>query len=199
MTVAVSSQRGRCDARNNQRQRSGPPWLTENTLAGMARRKALMGYSVPAADHPGHSYFYRWAGLASLSQPLPVECVLTASLLGLNNYQRMFNDPRVRSGSGTRLSLSYCHQHADCGWLCWRWPCSSVCPPGCATFSHRLFSAHPDVGRSHRHRVGYMLHKEFGAVNYYLRLGIAPCPGLTRPTGAFTIVISYVWQTWALR
>ena len=77
--------------------RSGPiGWLTENTLTGMARRRALMGYLFVLPTILGILIFTAGPVLASFGLSFFKWNVFRPPVyIGLDNYVRMFGDERV--------------------------------------------------------------------------------------------------------
>ena len=182
------------------KQRSRNPYtlLTENTLHGMARRKALLGYLFLAPTILGILIFTAGPVIFSLLLSLFQWNVFSPpEWVGLTNYQRMFNDSRALTGFWNSfvfvvfavsfqvaigLLLAMVLQTRMTTWLRYGYRTSFMLP--------MLMS-----GAATAIVLGYMLHKEFGAVNYYLgRLGIPQIPWLTEANWAMiSIIISYLW------
>lgn len=173
-------------------------WLTENTLQGMARRKALLGYLFLAPTIIGILVFTAGPVLFSFVLSLFRWNVFSPpEWVGAANYTRMFTDGRALTGFWNSfifvffavalqvtlgLILAMILQTRMPTWLRYTYRTSFLLP--------MLMS-----GAATAIVLGYMLHKEFGAVNYYLgRLGIPPIPWLTEPGWAMvSIILSYLW------
>ena len=184
------------------RQRSRGPigWLTENTLRGMARRKALMGYLFLAPTIFGILIFTAGPVVFSLLLSLfkwnvfsPMEYIGTA------NYARLLSDSRALGSFATSalfvvmavsmqlvvgLTLAMIVQSGFRTGLRYALRTSYMLP--------MLMS-----GAATAIVLGYMVHKEFGALNYYLSLlGIPKIAWLTQPgTAMITVSFSFVWLT----
>lgn len=173
-------------------------WLTENTLHGMARRKALLGYLFLAPTILGILVFTAGPVLFSFILSLFRWNVFTPpQWVGAVNYTRMFADSRALTGFWNSfvfvtfavglqvalgLLLAIILQTRMPTWLRYTYRTSFLLP--------MLMS-----GAATAIVLGYMLHREFGAVNYYLGLlGISRVPWLTEPGWAMvSIIISYLW------
>lgn len=184
--------------KNKQRSRNPYTLLTENTLHGMARRKALMGYLFLAPTILGILIFTAGPVIFSLVLSLFRWNVFSPpEWIGVANYQRMFADSRALTGFWNSfvfvvfavsfqvilgLLLAMILQTRMTTWLRYGYRTSFMLP--------MLMS-----GAATAIVLGYMLHKEFGAVNYYLgRLGIPPIPWLTEPGWAMvSVIMSYLW------
>jgi multiple sugar transport system permease protein len=194
-SVASTDKRG---AQTRRKSHNPYALLTENTLSGMARRKALLGYLfllptilvifVFTAGPVIFSFvlsLFRWN---VFSPPVWV---------GLVNYERMFVDSRALTGFWNSfvfvlfavalqvalgLLLAMILQSRMPTWLRYTYRTSFLLP--------MLMS-----GAATAIVLGYMLHKEFGAVNYYLgRIGIPPIAWLTQPFWAMvSVIMSYLW------
>lgn len=174
-------------------------WLTEDTIAGAARRKALMGYLFLLPTILGILIFTAGPVLASLGLSLYQWNVFQPPVfIGIDNYQRLIRDTRVAVSFwntihfvvlavflqiAVALTLALGMQRLRSVGL--RYYVRT------AYFLPFLMS-----GAATAIVLGYMLHHEFGAVNYYLgRLGIPRIPWLTSQAWVLnTIVIAYIWQ-----
>ena len=194
-SVASADQRG---LQSKPRSRNPYRLMTENTLGGMARRKALMGYLFLLPTILGILVFT--AGPVVFSFVLSLfrwNVFSPPEWVGFTNYERMFTDSRALTGFwnsfvfvvfavsfqvGFGLLLAMILQSRMATWLRYTYRTSFLLP--------MLMS-----GAATAIVLGYMLHKEFGAVNYYLgRIGIPPIPWLTEPTWAMvSVIISYLW------
>jgi len=184
---------------NKRRQGNIYAWLTEDTLAGAARRKALMGYAFllptilgiliftagPVVASLGLS-FYRW----NVFQP-PV-------FIGASNYERLMTDMRMAISFKNTIHfviLAVFLQIAVS--LLLALGMQKLKSTGLRYYTRTAyFLPFLMSGAATAIVLGYMLHHEFGAVNYYLgRLGIPRVPWLTSSGWVLnTIVITYVWQ-----
>jgi multiple sugar transport system permease protein len=145
-------------------------WLTENTLHGMARRKALLGYLFLAPTILGILIFTAGPVLFSFVLSLFRWNVFSPpEWIGVVNYTRMFADSRALTGFWNSfvfvlfavalqvalgLLLAMILQTRMPMWLRYTYRTSFLLP--------MLMS-----GAATAIVLGYMLHKEFGAVNYY--------------------------------
>ena len=180
--------------------RSGPiAWLMEDTLTGMARRKALMGYLFVLPTILGILIFTAGPVLASFGLSFYKWNVLKPPVyIGLDNYQRMFADQRVAISFWNTfrfvvlaismqivfaLMLALALRQRMATWMRYY-------------FRTTFFLPFLLSGAATGIVLAYMLHTEFGVVNYYLRfLGIEAVPWLNSPdTVLYTIVVAYLWQ-----
>lgn len=173
-------------------------WLTENTLQGMARRRALLGYLFLAPTILGILVFTAGPVIFSFVLSLFRWNVFSPpEWVGAANYVRMVADTRALTGFWNSfvfvlfavalqvalgLLLAMILQTRMSTWLRYTYRTSFLLP--------MLMS-----GAATAIVLGYMLHKEFGAVNYYLgRLGAPPIPWLTEPGWAMvSVILSYLW------
>lgn len=175
-------------------------WLSENTLAGMRRRRALMAYIFLTPTILGIIIFIAGPVLVSFGLSLFRWNVFEPPrFLGTDHYARLFTDPRVRISFwntfafvvlaiglqiavGLALALAI-RQRMATGLRYY--------------FRSAFFLPFLMSGAATGIVLGYMLHKEFGPVNYYLSMfGIPKVPWLNSPSVVlFTIVLTYVWQT----
>jgi multiple sugar transport system permease protein len=180
--------------------RSGPiGWLTEETLAGMARRKALMGYLFILPTILGILIFTAGPVLASFALSFYKWNVFRPpTFIGIENYTRLVGDPRVMvSFFNTArfvlmaitlqivfaLLLALALRARMATWMRYY-------------FRTALFLPFLLSGAATAIVLSYMLHREFGVVNYYLGfLGIPPIPWLNASDVVlYTIVMVYLWQ-----
>lgn len=178
-----------------------PPffWLTQDTLAGLARRKALMGYLFLLPTILGILSFTAGPVIASLGLSFFSWNVFAPPVfIGASNYTRLVGDIRVAISFGNTirfvllaistqlvLSLLLALSMQRRMWTGLRYYLRT------AYFLPFLMS-----GAATAIVLGYMLHREFGAVNYYLGvLGIPRIPWLTASNWVlYTVVLTYVWQ-----
>ncbi len=174
-------------------------WLTENTLAGMARRRALLGYLFLLPTILGIVIFTAGPVLVSFGLSFFKWNVFKPpEFIGLTHFQRLFTDPRVATSFlntiefvilamslqiVVALALALAVHQRMATWL--RYYFRS------AFFLPILMS-----GAASGIVLGYMLHREFGVVNYYLGLLGGPrIPWLNSSAWVlFTIVLTYVWK-----
>lgn len=172
--------------------------LTENTLQGMALRKALLGYLFLAPTILGILIFTAGPVIFSFVLSLYRWNVFSPpEWMGAANYARLTTDARALTGFWNSfifvlfavalqvalgLLLAMILQSRMPIWLRYVYRTSFLLP--------MLMS-----GAATAIVLGYMLHKEFGAINYYLgRLGAPPIPWLTEPGWAMvSIILSYLW------
>lgn len=196
MSSAVKT--GKPVTQRQRRSRNPITLLTENTLSGMARRKALLGYLFLAPTILGILIFTAGPVIFSFVLSLFRWNVFSPpEWIGFASYQRMMTDNRALTGFwnsfvfvvfavslqvGIGLLLAMILQTRMVTWLRYTYRTSFLLP--------MLMS-----GAATAIVLGYMLHKEFGAVNYYLgRIGIAPIPWLTQPSWAMvSVIMSYLW------
>lgn len=182
------------------KQRSGPfGWLTEQTLTGMARRRALMGYLFILPTILGILVFTAGPVLASFALSFYKWNVFKPpTFLGLDNYTRLFTDQRVGVSFWNTarfvvlavtlqitfaLLLALALRRKMATWMRYYFRTAYFLP--------FLLS-----GAASGIVLAYMLHREFGVVNYYLGfLGIPPIPWLNSPDIVlYTIVMVWLWQ-----
>jgi multiple sugar transport system permease protein len=196
----MSSVTSSVDRGGQSRSKSRNPFtlLTENTLSGMARRRALLGYLFLLPTILGILVFTAGPVIASFLLSLFSWNVFSPpEWVGFVNYERMFTDSRALTGfwnsfvfvvfavtfqMAIGLLLAMILQTRMATWLRYGYRTAFLLP--------MLMS-----GAATAIVLGYMLHKEFGAVNYYLgRIGIPPIAWLTEPVWAMvSIIMSYLW------
>jgi multiple sugar transport system permease protein len=174
-------------------------WLTEDTLTGMARRKALMAYLFLAPTLIGILVFTAGPVLVSFGLSFYQWNVFRpAEFIGTANYARLFGDTRVYAGFFNTvrfvlmavtlqivlaLILALAVRQRMATWLRYYFRTAFFLP-------FLLSGAATGIVLS------YLLHKEFGVVNYYLGfLGIPRIPWLnSSDTVLYTLVMTYLWQ-----
>ena len=182
------------------RSRNPYSWLTENSLAGLRRRRAAMGYLFLAPTILGIIIFIAGPVIVSFALSLFRWNVFQPPVfLGFDHYLRLVSDHRVQIAFrntfvfvvlaislqiivGLALALAIRQRMATWQRYYYR----------SAFFLPFLMS-----GAATGIVLGYMLHKEFGPVNYYLRMiGLPNIPWVNSPNMVLnTIVLAYVWQT----
>lgn len=174
-------------------------WLTEDSLTGMARRKALMGYLFLLPTILGILIFIAGPVLVSFGLSFFKWSVLKPpAFIGTAHFERMFGDTRVAISFlntlkfvlvaiSIQIALSLGLALAISGRM--------------ATgfryyFRTAFFLPYLMSGAATAIVLSYMLNKEFGAVNYYLGfLGVPRIPWMTSSSVVlYTIVLAYVWQ-----
>lgn len=174
--------------------------LTQNTLAGLRWRRALMGYIFLLPTILGIIVFTAGPVLVSFGLSFFKWDVFSPpSFLGTANYTRLVADPRVLLGFrntfffvvvaiflqiAVGLGLAMAMQQRMPTWMRYY-------------FRTAFFLPFLMSGAATGIVIGYMLHKEFGPVNYYLtKIGLPQVPWTNSPNVVlFTIVLAYVWQT----
>lgn len=182
-------------------QTNGGPlsWLTQPTLTGMRRRRALMGYlfvlptilgiltftAGPVLFSFGLS-FYKW----NVFKP--------PSFIGGSNYSRLFTDERVlisfaNSAKFVLLAISLQIIFALLLALALR---SRMATWMRYYFRTAFFLPFLLSGAATGVVLSYLLHREFGVVNYYLGfLGVPRIPWTnSADVVLYTIVLAYLWQ-----
>ncbi len=181
--------------------RSGPvAWLMQDTLTGMARRRALMGYLFVLPTILGIVIFTAGPVLASFGLSFFRWNVFRPpAFLGLENYVRMFNDGRVAVGfwNSARfvvmaislqiiiaLLLALALRQKMATWMRYYFRTAFLLP-------FLLSGAATGIV------LAYMLHTEFGVVNYYLRMIGLPTVAWLNSSGTvlYTIVLVSLWQS----
>lgn len=182
------------------RKRATPlTWITENSLAGMARRRALLGYLFVLPTVLGLLLFTAGPVIASFGLSFYKWNVISpATFIGLENYQRLVTDQRTITSFVTTakfvamavsaqlvisLLLALGVQATRQNWLRYLFRTAYFLPLLTSAASISIVLA-------------YMFHQDFGVVNYYLKqIGIRPVPWLNDASWALiTVAITYVWQ-----
>lgn len=180
--------------------RSGPTgWLTENSLAGMKRRRALLGYLFVLPTLLGIVVFTAGPVLVSFALSLFEWNVIDPpTFVGLDNYERLVNDTRTLKSFITTaqfvvlavglqlvvsLFLALGVQGLKQAGLRYFFRTAYFLPLLTSAASISIVLA-------------YMFHRDFGVINYYIgQVGLSPVPWLNSATWALvTIVLTYVWQ-----
>jgi len=173
--------------------------LTEDTLQGMQRRKVLLAYLFLAPTILGILVFTAGPVVVSLGLSFYDWNVITpARFVGLQNYGRMVRDPQVATSFwntakfvviavtlqlSLALFLAMAVQQKMPTWLRYYFRTAFFLPVLTSAASISIV-------------LGYMFHREFGVINYYLGfLGIDPIPWLNSARWALiTVALTYVWQ-----
>lgn len=174
-------------------------WLTENTIHGMRRRKALMGYLFLLPTILGILIFVAGPVLASFTLSLYKWNVFKPpEFLGFDNYARLFSDATARTG--LLNTLKFVLMAVSLQMTLALFLAIGVQQKMNKFFRYYFRSAFflPLLmsGAAVSITLGYLFHKEFGVVNYYLGfLGIARIAWLNSIEWAMiTVVIASVWQ-----
>ncbi len=173
--------------------------LTENTLTGVTRRKAVMGYLFLIPTLIGLLIFTIGPVLFSFGLSTFRWNVFTPPVfIGTENFQRMFSDTQVLTSFGNTfkfvamavilqnafaLFLALSVQRITNKWLRYYFRSAFFVP---------LLMSGAAVAIS----LGYMYHREFGVINYYLSfLGVSRIPWLnSKDWVLITIVLTSVWH-----
>jgi multiple sugar transport system permease protein len=187
-------------ARPSPRRASGPlGWLTEDTLAGMRRRKALLAYLFLAPTILGILTFTAGPVIASFALSFFEWDVFSApAFVGMDNFSRLVSNPQTLTAfSNTArfvlgavtlelilaLALALGVQQKMSRSLRYYFRTAYFIPllTSAATISIVM---------------AYMFNRDFGVVNYYLGfLGIPRIPWLTSSQWVLTtIILVYVWH-----
>ncbi|HYH12611.1 MAG TPA: sugar ABC transporter permease [Thermomicrobiales bacterium] len=180
--------------------RSGPiGWITENSLAGMARRRALLGYLFILPSLLGVLVFTAGPVIASFGLSLYQWNIIDPpTFVGLDNYERLANDTRVLQSfvtTGQFVVLAVSLQLVVS--LLLAMGVQSLKQTGLRyVFRTAYFLPLLTSAASISIVLAYMFHQDFGVINYYLgKVGVARIPWLNSSTWAMlAIVLTYVWQ-----
>lgn len=174
-------------------------WMNENTLAGMARRRAMLGYLFVLPTVLGLFLFTAGPVVASFGLSLFKWNVISdPEWVGLENYQRLADDGRALRSFWTTgkfvlmavslqlvvsLLLALGVQSVKTVWLRYFFRTAFFLPLLTSAASISIVLA-------------YMFHQDFGVINYYLKqLGLPAVPWLNDGGWALiTIALTYVWQ-----
>lgn len=181
------------------RRPSAMGWLTENTLTGMARRRALLGYLFLLPTLLGIAVFTAGPVIASFGLSLFEWNVFQApEFVGTENYKRLVQDERALASFVTTaefvvlsvplqlavsLLLALGVQKVRFTALRYYFRAAFFLPLLTSAASISIVLA-------------YMFHRDFGVINYYLGVfGVSAIPWLNSPQWAMTtIVLTSVWQ-----
>jgi multiple sugar transport system permease protein len=173
--------------------------LTANTLSGMARRKALLGYLFLLPTMLGIFIFTAGPVIVSFGLSLCEWNVIKPPVfIGTENYQQLFSDGRVLTSFGNTFTFVIFAVTVQLvlGFLLalgvqqrMKWELRYF-------FRSAFFLPLLTSAASISIVIAYMFHTEFGVINYYLGfLGIPRIPWLTSSDWVMvTIVLTYVWQ-----
>jgi multiple sugar transport system permease protein len=173
--------------------------LMSNTLSGMAKRKALMGYLFLAPTILGILIFTAGPVLASFGLSFYSWNVFKPpEFLGVENYVRMFKDQRVLIGfyNTFRFVLMAVSLQITLA-LALALALQKQVSTGLRYFFRSAFFLPLLMsGAAVSISLGYMFHREFGVINYYLvQLGLPRVSWLNDAnTVMYTIVLTSVWH-----
>ena len=177
----------------------GMDWFSATSLAGLRRRKAMMGYLFLLPTILGILVFTAGPVLFSFGLSLYKWNVFQpADFIGITNYTRFFADQRALVSFGNTfkfvilavsiqlslaLFMALMVQQKLNKWLRYYFRTAFFLP---------LLMSGAAVSIS----LGYMFHQEFGVINYYLGLlGVPRTPWTTSSAWVlFTVVITSVWH-----
>lgn len=173
--------------------------LTSNTLSGLEKRKALMGYLFLAPTILGILVFIAGPVIASFGLSFYSWNVFKPpAFLGIDNYTRLFTDQRVLTGfyNTGRFVLMYVSSIIILA-LALALALQQRMPKGLRYFFRSAYFLPLLMsGVAVSISLAYMFHREFGVINYYL--GLIGLPRISWLNSAdivmYTIVITAVWH-----
>jgi multiple sugar transport system permease protein len=174
-------------------------WFTEQSLAGMARRRALLGYLFILPTILAIALFTAGPVIASFGLSFFQWNVIDdARWVGLDNYRQLANDDRaiqsfVTTGKFVVLAVSLQVVVS----LLLALGVQALHSSGLRFFFRTAFFLPLLTSAASISIVlAYMFNQDFGVINYYLgELGLEPVPWLNSAGWALvTIVLAYVWQ-----
>ena len=174
-------------------------WFTEQSLHGMARRRALLGYLFILPTMLSILLFTAGPVLASFGLSFFQWNVIDDPVwVGLDNYQQLANDERALQSFVTTakfVALAVALQIVVS--LLLALGVQSLKSNGLRfVFRTAFFLPLLTSAASISIVLAYMFNQDFGVINYYLgQIGIEPIPWLNSAGWALiTIVLAYVWQ-----
>lgn len=187
-------------AKPSPRRPTGPlGWLTEPTLAGMARRKTLLAYLFLLPTMLGIIVFTAGPVLASFGLSLYQWNVISPpTFIGLTNYRQLFVDNTIFVAflNTFKIAVLAVIVQVSLGLLIAYWVYLKLA----RWFRYYLRGAFMlpllTSAASISIVMAYLFNQDFGVVNYYLGLlGIPHIPWLNSPFWAvIAIVLVYAWQ-----
>lgn len=173
--------------------------LMSNTLSGMAKRKALMGYLFLAPTILGILIFTAGPVIVSFGLSLFSWNVFQPpDFLGGENYSRMFNDRRVLIGffNTFRFVIMSVTLQITLAFLLALALQKQISTGLRYFFRSAFFLPLLMSGAAVSISLGYMFHREFGVINYYLvQLGLPRVSWLNAAEVVmYTIVLTSVWH-----
>jgi multiple sugar transport system permease protein len=174
-------------------------WFTEQSLHGMARRRALLGYLFILPTMLSILLFTAGPVLASFGLSFFQWNVIDDPVwVGLDNYRQLANDERALQSFVTTAKfvvLAVALQIVVS--LLLALGVQSLKSSGLRfVFRTAFFLPLLTSAASISIVLAYMFNQDFGVINYYLgQIGIEPIPWLNSAGWALiTIVLAYVWQ-----
>src|SRR6266545_4114617 len=174
--------------------------LTEQTLAGMARRKVLLAYLFLLPTILGILVFTAGPVIVSLGLSFFTWDVINpAEFVGLANYQQLVADPQIWTSfaNTAKFVVFAVSLQLTLAFLL----ALGVQRKGMPTalryfFRSAFFLPVLTSAASISIVLAYLFNKEFGVINYYLgRVGVPPVPWLNSSGWALiTVALAYVWQ-----
>jgi multiple sugar transport system permease protein len=187
------------DSRAEVRQSGLWYWLTQDTMDGVRHRRALLGYLFVLPTLLG--IFIFTAGPVFVSFGLSLfhwNIFKPPDYIGIANYDRLVNDARALTGFINTLKFTVFAVTLQIGLGMFLALVVHRITNTLARYYFRTAFFMPLLlsGASVAIFMGYIFHKEFGALNYYLALvGIPQIPWLTSVDWALvTIVLVSVWR-----
>ena len=174
-------------------------WLMEDSLAGMARRRALLGYVFLLPTLLGILIFTAGPVIVSLGLSLFEWNVFDPPVfMALDNYQRFFSDSRILTGftnTAKMVSLAVVIEMILAFALALGVQ-RTVRPALRYFFRSAYFLPLLTSAATISIVMAYMFHSQFGVINYYLGLGGVPrIPWLEQAQWALiSVVLVYVWH-----
>lgn len=174
-------------------------WLTESSIKGMTRRKAIMGYLFVLPTVLSIFLFTAGPVLASFALSFyKWDIISSPQYVGMANFNRLFHDQRVHQSfvtTGMFVVFAVVFQIILSLFLAMGVQSLK------SSFSRGIFRTAFFIplltsAASISIVLAYMFNRDFGVINYYLgRIGISAIPWLNSPTWALiAVVIAYVWQ-----
>ena len=174
-------------------------WLMEDSLAGMARRKALLGYVFLLPTMLGILVFTAGPVIVSLGLSLFEWNVFDApAFTGVDNYMRFFSDERILTGfsnTGKMVVLAVIIELVLAFALALGVQ-RTARPVLRYFFRSAYFLPLLTSAATISIVMAYMFHSQFGVINYYLVLvGVPRIPWLEQAQWALlSVVLVYVWH-----
>jgi multiple sugar transport system permease protein len=179
---------------------AGPKgWLMEDSLAGMARRRALLGYVFLLPTLVGILVFTAGPVIVSLGLSFFEWNVFDPpAFTALDNYQRFFTDGRILTGFGNTakmVTLAVVIEMVLAFALALGVQ-RTVRPALRYFFRSAYFLPLLTSAATISIVMAYMFHSQFGVINYYLGLlGVPRIPWLEQAQWALiSVVLVYVWH-----
>lgn len=174
-------------------------WLAADTMDGIKRQRMLLGYLFLAPTILGLVVFIVGPMIGSLGLSFYKWNVFRPpEFIGLENFQRLFSDPRVfTSFRNTFILVIMTVVMLEVLALALALSVYRLANRALATFFRTAYFLPVLLsGAAVAVTLGYLFHQNFGVINYYLGfLGIANIPWLTSSNVVLiTIAITTVWR-----